>query len=1306
VAYKAGQAFIDVVPSLRGFNKQISRELRENSQKVEIPVQPTVDGRVLDRDFDRAGVSAGGKFSDAFRKRLDAAYKALPDIPISADITGVNAALAGLRARLDAMRDLRIGVDIDAGEAQAELAALVAELQAVARDDASVDVRVNAGQAIAELSAVQAMINRLDGEDAEVDVHVNDSQAIGSTRFLATQIGGLILLGGAIAPAFLPGLGAVTVAVGGLAAAFAGAGVGVGGLIAVALPAISAVTEAVKAQETAEKSAATTSGTRAAQQLSNAYAAQQAAQRVADAQRDVARTAEDGDRRIASAQERVIDSGIALLNAQEDQRRAQEDLTRARQDALRTLEDMRELVSDLARDEQSAEIALEEAKNRLTGLAGGNDTQAEAAQIALADARARLAEVNKNSASSELDRRRALLDVAQAEERLQQVQRDSLQLGLDRRKAALDVEEAEDRLSDVKRDQGRATDELNEAERRGIDGMEQVVNAQDSLEDATLSVTKALRGNRDAELELARARQDAAQANEDASRRVTDALAAQAQQAELAAMQMESGNAAIQNLAYAMDQLTPEQRKLMDGFLHLRDAFLAWATSLEPAVLPLFIRGMQIIEKLLPMLTPIVLAVAGAFAGLLDSAEAALGSPFWQDFFGFLAATAGPSATAFGQALGNIATGFAGLLMAFGPVSGDIMNGLVDLTEAFADWGTSLDQNQGFQNFLAYVQQNWPKVKEMLAAFVRAIGNIIQSMAPLGGPLLGVLTGIFTVIATIDPIILASIVSGLIGIAAGIKVWTIAQAILNNTMKANVLLLVISLILGLASALVSAYETSETFRNVVDAVFNAVWGAIKFVFNWVKDNWPLILAILIGPVGLAALAIIRNWDSIVAGLKRAWAAIKTNVIDPLVAGFWGIVHAAQGLYDGVVGIFQGIGDFLGGIFSGALTKVKQGINWVIGVINDFFIGGLNIVLDVIPGIPSIEPIDPIKMHSGGIVPGTGETPRMLLGGEAVLNPKATQTLGPAVVNALNNGEGFGGPFDGWSWDTVKVGLGLGLSRGQNPDLINDAAKLLEKGLAFVIQNTLEPAKNKVLDVLPEKPLIPGGAARSTIDHAYNSLFGWAKDKDTERPPTIIDFGFSGRGKDGFTFPLLPGSYRVGVPINGYPGHTGQDFPTPTGNAVLAPMAGVVNFINKGNRSYGKYASIQGAGGVRSIQAHLSAFAGKTGRVVSPGELVGLSGSTGNSTGPHLHQEFRVNGSVVDPRRFLTFDSGGYLMPGLTMAYNGTGVPERILDPSDTRSYDGGNSVTVQAYGTPASLTHEVAFMLETRRQARRPVMRG
>ncbi|MXM64453.1 peptidoglycan DD-metalloendopeptidase family protein [Streptomyces sp. HUCO-GS316] len=105
-------------------------------------------------------------------------------------------------------------------------------------------------------------------------------------------------------------------------------------------------------------------------------------------------------------------------------------------------------------------------------------------------------------------------------------------------------------------------------------------------------------------------------------------------------------------------------------------------------------------------------------------------------------------------------------------------------------------------------------------------------------------------------------------------------------------------------------------------------------------------------------------------------------------------------------------------------------------------------------------------------------------------------------------------------------------------------------------------------------------------------------------------------------------------------HTGVDFPVPTGTSVKAVAAGRVVSAGWGG-SFGYQVVIRHADGRYSQYAHLSAISVKAGQSVGGGQRIGRSGSTGNSTGPHLHFEVRTGpgfGTDIDPVAYLR--SGG------------------------------------------------------------------
>ena len=107
------------------------------------------------------------------------------------------------------------------------------------------------------------------------------------------------------------------------------------------------------------------------------------------------------------------------------------------------------------------------------------------------------------------------------------------------------------------------------------------------------------------------------------------------------------------------------------------------------------------------------------------------------------------------------------------------------------------------------------------------------------------------------------------------------------------------------------------------------------------------------------------------------------------------------------------------------------------------------------------------------------------------------------------------------------------------------------------------------------------------------------------------------------------------PMNGFPHfHTGLDLVEPDLSPIQAADDGIVVLVGSGPYGYGNYVVLGHQGGLTTLYGHLSKALVKAGDVVSQGQLVGLEGSTGNSTGPHLHFELRIAEKAVDPMPYL------------------------------------------------------------------------
>ncbi|WP_409050392.1 M23 family metallopeptidase [Sphingobium xenophagum] len=106
------------------------------------------------------------------------------------------------------------------------------------------------------------------------------------------------------------------------------------------------------------------------------------------------------------------------------------------------------------------------------------------------------------------------------------------------------------------------------------------------------------------------------------------------------------------------------------------------------------------------------------------------------------------------------------------------------------------------------------------------------------------------------------------------------------------------------------------------------------------------------------------------------------------------------------------------------------------------------------------------------------------------------------------------------------------------------------------------------------------------------------------------------------------------PFNGHAAfHAGMDFPGRRGQPIVAAARGKISYVGQ-RQGYGNVVEVDHGNGLMTRYAHLSRFAAKVGQAVARGDTIGGMGSTGRSTGTHLHFEVRLNDRPINPRRFL------------------------------------------------------------------------
>jgi murein DD-endopeptidase MepM/ murein hydrolase activator NlpD len=174
-----------------------------------------------------------------------------------------------------------------------------------------------------------------------------------------------------------------------------------------------------------------------------------------------------------------------------------------------------------------------------------------------------------------------------------------------------------------------------------------------------------------------------------------------------------------------------------------------------------------------------------------------------------------------------------------------------------------------------------------------------------------------------------------------------------------------------------------------------------------------------------------------------------------------------------------------------------------------------------------------------------------------------------------------------------------------------AARADKRGALAAVEQDLEELEKQERDLLAESQALSGVISGSSSSGGGSGVLIWPCSGTV-----VSDFGWR-------THPIL------GIELF----HTGIDIAAPYGTPIKAAAGGKVTMA-AWYGGYGNCTIIDHGDGLSTLYAHQSSFKVATGQSVAQGQLIGYVGSTGLSTGPHLHFETRVNGEPVDPMRYL------------------------------------------------------------------------
>ena len=442
------------------------------------------------------------------------------------------------------------------------------------------------------------------------------------------------------------------------------------------------------------------------------------------------------------------------------------------------------------------------------------------------------------------------------------------------------------------------------------------------------------------------------------------------------------------------------------------------------------------------------------------------------------------------------------------------------------------------------------------------------------------------------------------------KVFTGIQGALNAVLRMNPIGLVITALIGLAAGLVYAYKHSETFRRIVNNTWASVgsgaskmWSGVKRVFKALGDFFTKTI-----PNGARFMSrgVSAAWNDTKNKVSSSYTSIRSKVLTPLgnfftatipngarfmsrgISGAWDTTfRKSREVWNGIrTQIFDPMGRFMTNTIPAKARAMRDGFGRAFDSLKKKAADPINVVIN--------------KVWNDGLRVALGKIPGL---------DSFKGDNGKAAPIRLNTGGIMPGYTPGRDVHRFvsPTGGGLELSGGE---AIMRPEWTRAVGTGFV--NRMNAAAraggvNGVRDALSQK-FSTGGV--------YNPV--------------------PGRGN------------RHG---SGYPWATWSgDFPVPMGTPIKAWKDGVVAMVKHLTTSYGKHTRINHTDGSSSLYAHQSAIHVSPGQQVKGGQVIGLVGSTGNSSGPHLHFETMrgaYSGGSGDS------GGGGFAMPDLLGPFRAT-----------------------------------------------------
>lgn len=354
-----------------------------------------------------------------------------------------------------------------------------------------------------------------------------------------------------------------------------------------------------------------------------------------------------------------------------------------------------------------------------------------------------------------------------------------------------------------------------------------------------------------------------------------------------------------------------------------------------------------------------------------------------------------------GQIFGSTFRGIFNLMKAFAPNTHLVLQGLADMAQKFEDWSATIAQSDGFKKFIEYVQENGPKLIQLLGNIINIIINVATAMAPFAAavldvaiamtdfiesltaahPAIGIMLGLIATLAgifmTLGPPIMGAIdfigkfvrvltgagtaIEGLTAIGSGLMTALEGLGAAFLALDAPILL-IIGAVAAVVAILVWLWNTNDSVRdaltNAWDVISTTIGGAIQSVIDWFMQLYDNIMQTIepLIPIfqqfgdfinQILGVVVVQAINFLVEAFKGLWLAVSV-IFTAIGAIISSVIQIIVGLFTAfiqlITGDFSGALQTLQNTFTNVLNTIWGAVQSIFSQISNFIFASLNSIL--------------------------------------------------------------------------------------------------------------------------------------------------------------------------------------------------------------------------------------------------------------------------------------------------------------------------------------------------------------------------